>query len=239
MTEAEWLACADPKVMLEFLRGKVSDRKLRLFAVACCHHVWHLMPDDRCRFAVEVAERFADGIVTEQELRVVADAAFDSAHDNSVATGVQSFDVGQGIYYAARTASYAANSDAYEAAVSSARTIYVASVGAAGNPDVNMAARMVASDAVYLYRRKLVNDIFGNPFRPPPTIDPAWLTWNDGAIVKFAQEIYDQRAFERMAELAEMLEKAGCKDKDMLEHCRQGEAHVRGCWVVDLLLGKE
>ena len=81
-----------------------------------------------------------------------------------------------------------------------------------------------------------VRDIF-NPFRPV-AIDRAWLTWNDGTVVKLAESIYDERAFDRMPILADALEEASCTNADILAHCRQPREHVRGCWVVDLLLGK-
>src|SRR4029077_4529531 len=69
MNEAEWLACTDPTQMLEFLRGKASDRKLRLFAVACHLRIWHLLSDKGvCRKTIEFAERFADGLATKNEL---------------------------------------------------------------------------------------------------------------------------------------------------------------------------
>jgi hypothetical protein len=58
-------------------------------------------------------------------------------------------------------------------------------------------------------------------------------------VVKVAQAIYDERAFDRMSILADALEEAGCTDQDILAHCRSGGDHVRGCWVVDLVLGKE
>jgi hypothetical protein len=83
----------------------------------------------------------------------------------------------------------------------------------------------------------LLRDIFGNPFRIV-TVAPAWLTWNDGTAPKLAQAIYDERAFDRMPVLADALEEAGCADADILDHCRQQEVHVRGCWVLDALLGK-
>ncbi len=83
----------------------------------------------------------------------------------------------------------------------------------------------------------LIRDIFGNPFRPV-AIDPAWLTWRDGTIPLIAQAIYEERRFADMPILADALEEAGCADADILNHCRQPGEHVRGCWVVDLLLGK-
>lgn len=68
MTEAEWLECADPLLILEFLRGKASDRKLRLFAVSRCRHIWSLLADETSRATVDVAERAADGVASLDEL---------------------------------------------------------------------------------------------------------------------------------------------------------------------------
>jgi hypothetical protein len=238
MTEEEWLACTRAQKMLEFLQGKASDRKLRLFAVGCCRRVSHLMPDERCRLATDVVERFADAMATEQELRAAVNAAFDSADDNSVATGRQPFAVGQAIYFAARTASYAVNTAAHDAAVSAARGLYLAAVAVAGDRDANIAALHAASAAVNQYRGRLLNEIFGNPFRPV-TVDPAWLRWRDGAATSMAQRMYDERRFEDLPILADMLEEAGCTNADILNHCRNKGEHVRGCWAVDLILGKK
>src|SRR5579885_3264916 len=68
MTPAEWRSCTDPAAMLAFLGGKVSARKLRLFACACCRRIWHLLPEDDSRRAVEAAEAYADGLLSPDEL---------------------------------------------------------------------------------------------------------------------------------------------------------------------------
>jgi hypothetical protein len=88
------------------------------------------------------------------------------------------------------------------------------------------------------WQANLLRDIFGNPFRPI-TLEPSWLTWHGGLLVSMGQRMYDSRDFSDMPVLADALEEAGCQDQDILGHCRSGGEHVRGCWVVDLLLGKE
>jgi hypothetical protein len=83
----------------------------------------------------------------------------------------------------------------------------------------------------------LLRCVFDNPFRPV-TVAPAWLSWNGATVPKLAQAIYDERRFGDLPILADALEEASCDNSDVLAHCRSGGEHVRGCWVVDLLLGK-
>jgi hypothetical protein len=78
------------------------------------------------------------------------------------------------------------------------------------------------------------HDIFGNPFRPA-TFDPAWRT---NTAVSLARQTYESRDFSAMPILADALQEAGCDNTDLLDHCRCSGPHVRGCWVVDLVLGK-
>jgi hypothetical protein len=83
----------------------------------------------------------------------------------------------------------------------------------------------------------LLRDIIGNPFRPA-ALDSAWLTWHGGLVVSMAQRMHDTRDFSDMPVLADALEEAGCQDQDILGHCRSGREHVKGCWLIDLLLGQ-
>ncbi len=79
--------------------------------------------------------------------------------------------------------------------------------------------------------------MFGNPFHPI-ILDPPWLSWNGGAISSQANAIYADSAYKNLPILADALEDAGCDNADILSHCRGPGPHVRGCWVLDLLLGK-
>jgi hypothetical protein len=82
---------------------------------------------------------------------------------------------------------------------------------------------------------RLFRDVFGNPFRRV-RLDRAWRT---EAVVRVAETIYTDARFDEVPILADALEETGCADSEVLTHCRQPGPHVRGCWVVDLLLGKQ
>jgi hypothetical protein len=208
--------------MLPFLGTKVSDRKPRLFAVACCRCSRQLLKNKDHRHALEISARFADGQATEQELA----AAYRRANDFAV-----------GLYHDSKS-----EREIHRWAEATA----VANALAVVTPSHPMGD--YATDAAWMIDRAtprspnkrladLLRDVFGNPFRPA-TLDPSWLAWNDGLIVKLAQGICDDRAFDRMPILADALEEAGCTDGDILGHCRQEGEHVRGCWLVDLLTGR-
>ncbi|OAI51285.1 hypothetical protein AYO44_05130 [Planctomycetaceae bacterium SCGC AG-212-F19] len=195
MTEGEWLTGTDPVAMLEFVRGKLSDRKLRLFNVACCRRAWWLLDKNRSKNAVEVAERFADGRATEEKLRKAYEAAAEAAYE-------------LGDWWA-----------------------HDAAQCAAPDADAQEASRRIAfggkkeSEA----RSGLLRHIIGNPLRPYAA--PA--SW-PSAVSDLAQALYDGNG-DRLI-LADALEEAG--HQELAQHFRAEEWHPKGCWVVDLVVGK-
>ena len=85
----------------------------------------------------------------------------------------------------------------------------------------------------------LLRGIFGTPFRPSPAIQPAWLAWNGVAAIGLARAIYAERRFDDLPVLADALEDAGCREDELLDHLRDAGPHARGCFVIDLLKGRE
>jgi hypothetical protein len=220
MTEADWLTCADPQPILESLRGKASDRKLRLFAVACCWLSWDFIADDRNRRAVEFAEHLADRATAGKGLsRVRA-----STRDGTAWCTIMGS--------AWEAALHAARSGAGDAARSAAR-----GKAWAGREARDSAWRLTRA-AARLTQAGVLRCILGNPFRPSPPPPATVLVWDGATVPKLAQGIYDERAFDRLPILADALEEAGCTDQALLGHLRGPGPHARGCWAVDLLLGK-
>jgi hypothetical protein len=200
VTEAEWLACADPKQMLAFLVSKVSARKLSLFACACSRQVWHLL-DERPRKAVEASERYADGLA--RQPASVADA-------NSAASAAQST---AGI---ARDAARRAN---YLAAAAAGRPSVPHDAVQPSGPQDPELARLAG----------LLREVVGNPFRMVSGEGP-WLP----VITRLAGEL--EAGEDCAAALHGTLLTAG--HAELAEHFRGPAKHPRGCWALDLLLGR-
>ena len=212
--------------MLDFLRGKVGNRKLWLYAVACCQRTAHLYPTEGRRTSLSVLERWAEGLATIEEVGAAIRTALEGWEPEREREIIVRELVADTLL-----AFFDHPSDAFEVA-------WVASFRS--SDAVRMSERNDQGVATVESRQQasLLREIMGNPFRHV-AVDPSWLAWNGGTVGKFAQAIYDERAFNRLPLLAEAFEEAGCHDPDPLAHCRQPGEHVRGCWVLDLLLGKE
>jgi hypothetical protein len=219
MSEAEWLAATDPRWML--FTAKASERKYTLFAIACCRRIWHLITDQRSRTAVEVAERHAGGLTKMRERRTATREALSAEDEWRGAEDWPKFNAA----FAARLSVSCRGGDFYGPADAANAAGYA----------VELAGER-PKQTEHLAQIALARDIFGLlPFRPI-AVEPTWLT---SAVVGIAESVYADRAFDRMPILADALQDAGCENEDILTHCRSEGPHVRGCWVIDLLLGKQ
>jgi hypothetical protein len=229
VTDEQWVACTDPTAMCRCVENRASERKLILFAVACCRRVWHLMTDPRHAALVEVAEQVADGLATDEDFEAAEEpirdlwrqlpnysqVPWEPFHFMTGAT--RHLQTGGGALYAA---SYAARGLALQA-------------GPQDSPAWSAARQAEAAE-----QARLLRDIVPSPIRPF-IFDPAWLAGAGRVATELAGDIYRERKFSDLPALASALEAAGCTDEAVLEHCRGPGPHVRGCWVVDALLGRE
>ncbi|WP_227254493.1 hypothetical protein [Frigoriglobus tundricola] len=199
--------------MLNYLWSATSERKLRLYGCAACRRIWELM-DAASRGAVVASEQFADGLISEEQLDLRS-AAAEETYEDAV---IDNDDLKAHVTHAA----------SYSSSPSLALHVLAEALDAILPAAPGGATEECAAQA------DLLRDIFGNPFRPI-AINPAWLTSD---VLALARGIYDERAFDRMPILADALQDAGCDNIDVLNHCRGDGLHVRGCWVVDMVLGK-
>jgi hypothetical protein len=261
MTGADWLACDDPRELLRHLGKTAEGRKCILFCCACARRVWQSLVDQRSRAAVATAEAFADGLATGRELTAAAEQADEAVRDakrraDSPTGGRRRFGD-----YLAEAAAHASHAASYAVRVCLGMTPYVqpglaataaANVArylcadrtdpdgaAAGTP--NSIEPRAAKGAEEGTQAAILRCIFANPFQPA-AVDPARQT---PAVGSLAQAAYDERILPsgelesaRLAVLADALEDAGCTDDAILSHLRSPGPHVRGCWALDLVLGK-
>jgi hypothetical protein len=226
MTESSWLSCTDPDEMLEFLRttGLATARKLRLFGVACCRRIQAVRRDPDLQEALDIIERLADGFANPSRLEWVWGMARKNEANATTSR---------------RSSSNKERADVWTTvtlllAVEEGRAAYNARVIAdylAFSRSRSADAAREAMDAEAAAQCDLLRDIFG----PAAVIDPAWLTPD---VTKLAEAAYDGCwGPDHFEVLSDALEAAGCTDPQVLEHARGGGGHVKGCWLVDGLLG--
>jgi hypothetical protein len=241
--EKQWLACADPQPMLAFLRDKHQARKVALFACACCRRIDYLLTDERSQHALEVVEQFHDGKVVHQVYTVAETAAAAAYADLFRAVDVRNAKPGaafaDGVRAVASMFAAQAAWSCFENPGGNAAQNCRGALRGFGTADIEGDEQSrTTGDKIEAAERTaqcaLIRDIFGNPFQPV-SLNPAW---RSSTAIQLATSIYDDRAFNRMPNLADALQGAGCDDNDVLNHCREGGPHVRGCWVVDAVLGK-
>jgi hypothetical protein len=250
MNEQEWKTSGDPHEMLYWLirrarkdlvRTGAGRRKLRLFGCFSCRILWEQMKDPRSRAAVEVAERLADGLAGKADQEHARARAWEAVR------AVQSRRVVLDEDEEARLLARGWLPDDAETAASAAVKVLASQAGNFAWAGLGYSyGEALPEYPVYQRRRRREADavrcLFGNPFRPV-TLDPAWLTPD---VVKLAQAAYEERTLPagtlepaRLLLLADALEDAGCTNSDILGHRRSERPHVRGCWAVDRVLGKE
>jgi hypothetical protein len=227
--EATWHTSTRLYELLGYLGERLSDRKRRLFAVACCRRFAHQLDDPRSRHALDVAERYARGQAGEPERLLAEEDAFEAhvqmresrrdpcspvvwSRQAELLTHSTALTLTRGIFYAQDAADY------------SRWSLSAAGRGYRTEED---------EEAVQC---RLLREIVGSPFWRV-TVEPAWRQYNDGAAYHLAHWIDEQGDHDSLPILGDALEEAGCTDEVLLAHCREPGGHLRGCWVVDLVLG--
>ena len=212
MTEEEWLAPTEAGLIVSGSLIVHSPRKHRLLGCACVKWAWTWGLGEEPPPAVSVVEAFADGLATKDDLRRITDElrSIRSEFDESYRPVPKTYELTESL----------ASEDASEVL---------------GELHGYSADMFISDEPEWTKVNDFARDIFGNPFRPV-AFDPRWRTVDS---VDLARVIYEQRAFEKMPVLGDALIDAGCEDEQVITHCRGDGPHVRGCWVVDLVLGKE
>jgi hypothetical protein len=224
MDEAAWLACTDPHRLLDEATRCVSHRKLILFACSCARRAWDLVQDAGDLGALDALEGIAEPGGGEPGPWVRAIVSVTRA----LAGAARRFAETPVVRYDPHPVFATAVSDV---AVAS-RIARCASRVRTGRPlkALRREERRV--------QRILLRDVAGNPFRTP-RLDDGWRKGNEGMAEKLAAGAYESRSFGNMRILADALEEAGFTDQDILGHLRKHGPHTRGCWVVDLVLGRK
>lgn len=219
-----------PMTLLRHVGGASLDRKRRLLGCGLGRHVWPALRDDRSRHAIDAAERYADGAAGEAELSS-AEAGARAAMVN-----VRRYERNRNRYECFGTAvgAWVAGAEVRDWSVAPETVDTATDTPLWEDAAEAMRVRGGVWHAELGWFCAAVRCVFGNPFRPVAFNH----RWRRKAVLSIARSIYDERAFDRLPSLAAALEEVGCDSTDVLSHLRTGGAHVKGCWALDLVLGR-
>jgi hypothetical protein len=226
MREEEWLLCPEPESIVAHLptQPALSERKRRLFAVVCWKHLLELSDAERADRTAEVAERYADGLADERAVMAALKATPDASGPASLHDFLcrQTSWCWRGLYRERQIPRLWSDAGGFALCALVYGTLgeYVHDNEADGSPCPEWFAVWEQERA---RQCSLLLDIIQNQFGPV-TVHPSWLT---PKVTALATTIYDQRAFHRLPILADALDKAGCDNADILDHCRGESIHAR------------
>lgn len=222
MTEAEWLTSEDLAALLRWDHVRRRRRKLRLFSCGCCRQLGRWLKNPRLMDALAGSERYADGLIKDAGLArwaLESNRAWDAVREAKGRDKRARLAAHWAVAYTCCANKYGTYQDI------AARVL---------EPHPDRGFGEADRSALGVCFRTLLRCVFGNPFRPV-AFAPGWRT---EAVVGLARGMYDGRDFAAMPVLADALEEAGCDHPEVLAHCRDPQGvHVRGCWVVDGVLG--
>jgi hypothetical protein len=237
MIEAEWPNQPDFAPLLRSLDDRLPDRKKRLLAVAFCRLAGDLLNHPVLLEALETAERYADGNASGVDLENCRSRCRELAvREYEVWAGTIEPIARQQRSEIAWAAAFATTTPLELTAVCG-KTITVGdllsptdSAGSLAELALNQWLKREQNQA----HRARIADVAGDLFEPVAFSDD----WRTSTVVAIAQQMYVSRDFSAMPILADALQDAGCDIESVLNHCREPGTHIRGCWVVDLVLGK-
>ena len=227
ITEQDWLSAPTLNALDLYRSAKGQHRKWRLFAAACCRRAMSLIPDARLEPVAVATEQFADGEIDWDAVKRIRRIFTTIRREIGDQFGPK-----EALYDTVVALERASSNKPTDALSTTeyARYAFCAMTRGSRKKD----AWEKAGQAEECQQLLLARDIFGNPFRLV-VFSPVWRTEHTTGI---AAKMYDDRDFAAMPILADALEEAGCDNNDILTHCREPGGHGRGCWVVDLVLGK-
>lgn len=215
MTEVEWDAAEHTYDMIYHRRCR-DDRKRRLLASACVRRFLGADVDSRLIQAVEFAEAWADG-------------SFDRDQWLATRRGLRTFQKQKSDELTIEAVQISRKIRACLCLLQREFMSYKTAIEDSGYGQ---------RDTETPEQCRLAREIFFNPFRQL-VFDESWMSWNDGLIKRMAHTIYDEQRYDELSVLGDALEEAGCEESLILNHCRQVDEHIRGCWLIDFLTGRD